>query len=751
MKKYILLLVMFVSMNSFAQIVDIPDANFKAKLLSAQPWNNIAKNLSGVYFKIDSNNNGQIEINEALQVSYLRLYNNFTPSITSLSGVESFINLIHLTCYNELLQTLDISSLSYLEYLNCGFNSISNIDVSNNLNLKYLQCDSNPPLNSLNLTNNINLETLFIEQNNIPNLNLNSNVNLKSLYCYNINVNSLNLNNNILLENLSVGADNYTTLDLSENIKLHNLKIVYSHVSNLDLSNNNLLTNLECNNNYNLNTLNLKNGSNENLINFTNNFLNRICVDELQINNVLSQVNSNTTVSTYCSFTPGGNYNTITGSMLFDANNNGCDTNDTPQANIKININDGINQGATFTNNTGNYNFYTQAGSFDLTPNVENPTFFNFSPTLATIPFADNNNNTTTQNFCISANGVHPDVEVVIAPIIPARPGFDTKYQIVYKNKGNLTVSGNITFLFDDEVLDFVLATTSPDAQSQGLLNWNYQNLQPFENRSIYITLNVNSPQETPAVNINDQLQFGATITTDLADENSEDNIFVFNQTVVGSYDPNYITCIEGEVVPPSEIGEYLHYIINFENTGTAEAENIVVKVEVDPTKFDINSLQMLNTSHNSYIRQAGNKVEFIFQEIWLDTGGHGNVLLKIKSKNNLLEGDTVAKQANIYFDYNFPIETNIANTTFEVLSNGNFAIDESITVFPNPTNSIVNINCNNNIKSVEIYDVQGRLLQTQIVDNTSASLDISNQTNGIYFAKITSENGVKVEKISKE
>ncbi len=40
-----------------AQIINIPDANFKAKLLQSSPTNNIARNINGIYFKIDSNNN----------------------------------------------------------------------------------------------------------------------------------------------------------------------------------------------------------------------------------------------------------------------------------------------------------------------------------------------------------------------------------------------------------------------------------------------------------------------------------------------------------------------------------------------------------------------------------------------------------------------------------------------------------------------------------------------------------------------
>jgi len=50
------------SLFSFGQIVNIPDANFKAKLLEASPSNTIAKDLAGNYFKIDANGNGEIEV-----------------------------------------------------------------------------------------------------------------------------------------------------------------------------------------------------------------------------------------------------------------------------------------------------------------------------------------------------------------------------------------------------------------------------------------------------------------------------------------------------------------------------------------------------------------------------------------------------------------------------------------------------------------------------------------------------------------
>ena len=65
---------------------------------------------------------------------------------------------------------------------------------------------------------------------------------------------------------------------------------------------------------------------------------------------------------------------------------------------------------------------------------------------------------------------------------------------------------------------------------------------------------------------------------------------------------------------------------------------------------------------------------------------------------------DYVEKKANIYFDYNFPIETNKAETLFEALSVVNPVLDTIISIYPNPVKDIVNITIKDNsiIKTIE-------------------------------------------------
>src|SRR5215471_16241233 len=81
-----------------AQIVNIPDANFKAKLLAADTTNNIAKDSNINWIKIDINNDGNIDITEASRVAYLVVAD---AGISDLTGIEQFSNLINLSCPNN--------------------------------------------------------------------------------------------------------------------------------------------------------------------------------------------------------------------------------------------------------------------------------------------------------------------------------------------------------------------------------------------------------------------------------------------------------------------------------------------------------------------------------------------------------------------------------------------------------------------------------------------------------------------------
>jgi uncharacterized repeat protein (TIGR01451 family) len=739
-----------------------------------------------------------LDLSMQANLNYLVLHTN--TALTMLD-VSPLVNLITLECSNNTnLTSINLGTISNLTTLICQQNELTSLNVSNLSNLISLDIRENP-ITNINLTGLSNLENLNCKNTNLTNLTLDSLVNLQvldcsvtplsaldvsmltqlsSLKCDNTQIASLNLTNSPLMQSLNFSSTNIAAINLSMNAALTDLRFSDTGISAVNWAQHPSLGRIDCDDtnitlldvsgltNLNLLTcggtslerLLMKNGKNEIFTLLDSPNLEFICADEMQISNVLNLAALHAAaaaVSSYCSFTPGGDYNSIIGKIGFDQDNNGCDANDLALPfNLRINMT-GAFASSTFLNQTGNYTLYTQTGNYTVTPAVEYPDFFTVTPASVDVNFPLLDNTESVQDFCITANGIHPDLEVVVAPIGSARPGFDANYKIIYRNKGNQVQSGQVNLSFDDAVLDLVSAAPAVDNQEPNLLSWNFSTLMPFETRSIDLTLNVNSPVEMPAVNNGDTLAYIAQITNSEGEETPSDNTFHYNQVVVNSFDPNDKACLEGSNVLPEFIGKFLHYNINFENTGTADAVNIVVRDVIDTTRFDINTLQVQYASHPVETKITGNVVEFIFENINLPPsimnpiGGHGNVLFKIRTLPTLALNDEVANTANIFFDYNYPIATNEARTVFSLLTKNDFVKDHKVAVYPNPAKDKVSVKADSNIQSVQLYDLQGRILQTSIEGKKETTLDLSAQQTGVYFIRVTTEKGSATQKIIKE
>jgi len=819
MKKIYLIICMIIFAGFQAQIVNIPDANFKAKLLAADVTNGIASTNSGNFnIKIDTNNNGEIEVSETSQVGTLRLYGG---GISDLTGIAAFTNL----------GSLEISG-----------NSITSVNLSSNTNLGQISFDAAPQINSLNITNCNNLNRVYLSNTSITSLDLQNRPLLKHLYIFNTPLTSLNisgstqiteldventqltsfdasnlqnifvfyLRNNPLLSNINFTNANMELIDISKNnlatVNIQNqnkLRVIdcgENHLTSLSAPgcpdmriiycDNNLLTSLNtsiypllnslyCNNNsiqsldlsqnpefYNINCttngmsfLNLKNGKNQlnnsTAVAYNPNLV--ICCDESELAMMQNMISgapfffSTYQATTYCSFTPGGTFYTVLGNTKYDSNNNGCDSNDLSKAFQKFNITSGNTSGSVIANNSGNYSIPLQTGNHTITPFFENPGYFNASPASLTVSFPTQTS-PLTQNFCLTANGTHNDLEIAIIPVTNARPGFEAKYKIVYKNKGTTAQSVALSFNYNDNVMDYLTATINPNSQSTGLLNWNFTNLLPFETKEITVTFTLNTPTQTPALNGGDILHYTAQING-ATDETPSDNTFTLNQTVVNSFDPNDKTCLEGTSITQAKVGDYVHYLIRFENTGTANAQNIVVKDDIDTSKYDLSSLIALSGSHNFVTKITGNVVEFIFENIQLpfdNATNDGYVSFKIKTKSTLNLGESFSNTAKIYFDYNAPIVTNTYTTTVQnLLATSEISKDNNtITIYPNPVNDVLFIKSKEKIVKAEIYDMTGRILNsTGVTDN---SINVSELTKGNYIIKLSTKDQSFIQKFNK-
>ncbi|MES1181245.1 MAG: hypothetical protein ABUL44_00465, partial [Flavobacterium sp.] len=393
-----------------------------------------------------------------------------------------------------------------------------------------------------------------------------------------------------------------------------------------------------------------------------------VCVDDFAADSIRNMLNrtifmSRTlNINPYC--LPSGPYNTIQGKVRVDLNNNGCDNADAPFMDLPISVTNNNGLSVThYSNSLGEYADYRYADTLTVTPYLAYP-YYSISPTSATVNFATANSTVTTTDFCTTPSGIHNDLQITMLPITGTRIG-NSSYKLIYKNTGTTTLSGDVQLNFDNSKMNLVSASPVVSSQNTGQLTWNYTNLIPFEQRSIDIVFNLLPP---PVNNINDTVFYMATVNPIANDETPVNNSFILPQRVVGPYDPNDKECLEGSKLDIANIGKPLDYIIRFQNLGNDTAFNVVV-VDTLSNKLDLNTIEIISASQLCDIKQNNGKLEFFFKDIKLpyqainDAGSHGYVAFKIKTKNNLVIGDSVNNKAAIYFDFNPPVITNIATT----------------------------------------------------------------------------------------
>jgi uncharacterized repeat protein (TIGR01451 family) len=763
--KHFYLLAMFAFVNLNAQIITIPDANFKNALVNT-PCVILFGEVIG---DADTNNDGEIQQSEAAAITALDVGNQ---NIASLSGIEYFTSLTGLDCSNNQLTALDVSAVANMVNLNCSHNLLTSLAANFNDQMfddNSLDCSYNS-FTSLTLPNDdffsVSCNYNQLTQIDMPTggsvhyLNLSGNpfVTYESpswvdiLYLHNCpNLTSC------ILRNGEVHANNNPQL----------VSAVFGSWGNYNAHSNPLLESISIKDGYA--------GTVESDwpmlgFNFTENpSLHYVCLDDLgqwyyegewffQPEIEFVHVDPGVTLTYYCDYTGSGNYNTITGTIAIDANGGGCGVGDAAAENIKISLMQGMAiQGETFTNAAGGYTSYNPNASQTLIPQMTNP-YFTISPPSYMATFSE------TVNFCISPNGTHNDLEVTIIPLTPPRPGFDAVYKVRYQNRGTETQSGTVSLAFEDGVTDFVISNPAVSSQAENLLSWDFASLSPFESRSITVTLNVNSPVEAPPVIIGDVLDFTASVAG-ATDETPLDNIFALAQTVVGSLDPND-KAVSKATIGTSELGEYLYYTVRFQNTGTFYAENVVVR-DVLSENLEMFSLEVVATSHpcrtlvtrHNTTTQGNDKVEFFFEGINLpseadnEPGSHGYATFRIKPKNNLVLNNTIENEAEIYFDFNAPIVTNTVTTTISALGLNHFNT-RSFSLYPNPANHILTIEVDQLIPldGISIFNVLGQLVKKlpDAFEDGKMTIDISDMEAGSYFVQVGSEKGNVTKKLVK-
>jgi uncharacterized repeat protein (TIGR01451 family) len=443
---------------------------------------------------------------------------------------------------------------------------------------------------------------------------------------------------------------------------------------------------------------------------------------------------------------PCGTTSTLTGTVTLDADGNGCGTADGPAAGILVSYNFGNYVFNAYTDVNGNYMFTNvPEGVVTLWIQPINGQNFTSNPTSVTLNLPDDSTN---NDFCLSVPQPFTDVAVYLSPYSQAVPGFTSYYAITVVNYGTQAASGTASFTYDAALLSNPVAWGG--IISGNTISWTYANLAPYQSQTYYVHLTVNTP---PTVVGGTQLIFSVAASVTGTDVNTDNNIQDYTQYAVNSFDPNDITVREGAYITEVQADDFLHYTVRFQNTGSANAQNVRVNLPLD-ANLDWSTFQPISASHLYHANRTAGVVDFMFDNIQLpfedanEAASHGFVTFRIKPVADIQLGDSMSETANIYFDFNEAIVTNTATTTVGALNVKGFSKD-GIALFPNPARATVTLQLSNATDAqVSVTDVLGKNVMSANVNGGSTVLDVTSLKTGVYFVTISAGNSATTKKL---
>jgi hypothetical protein len=333
------------------------------------------------------------------------------------------------------------------------------------------------------------------------------------------------------------------------------------------------------------------------------------------------------------------------------------------------------------------------------------------------------------------------------------RPGFGVQYYINYKNEGNVSANPTVKFEYDGH-FTFVESSVQPNRSSDHLLEWDITNLDYLEEGFLIVSFNLPS-----VTSLGTAIQNKVSIQQLEGENILSNNADTLHQVVTGSFDPNDKLVKEGVLEGNYVLHDTpLTYTIRFQNTGTDTAFTVKVKDTIDPS-LNLPSLKMIGASHPYEFSLEERTVTFEFQNIKLpdstrnEPASHGYIKYSILPLETLAENTVVKNKADIYFDFNEPVETNeVVNKYVSVIPSGRITaiernLEDRIKLYPNPAAEQIIIDGyeRHNFSRIEIISVTGKKLYES---EFKRIIPVDHLNNGMYLIRLYSGKKVVSYKI---
>jgi Leucine-rich repeat (LRR) protein len=229
--------------TDYCDYTSIPDANFEARLETLG------------YDDISGDGQVPTALIENITTLNIEGSNTSTEDIVDLTGIEDFASLTSLNARFNFIVTADLSSNTLLEDVNLRGNELTSINVSGLTSLEVLYCHQNRIL-TVDLSTNTALKDLNVSDNSLSGLDVSNNTALEILTIQDIvGIQSLSLTNNVNISELTITDTQLESLDLSQLSNLTDVNLIA-----------NSLTHLNIKNGANTNIVSFNTGSNRDLI-----------------------------------------------------------------------------------------------------------------------------------------------------------------------------------------------------------------------------------------------------------------------------------------------------------------------------------------------------------------------------------------------------------------------------------------------------------------------------------------------------
>tara|TARA_B100000809_G_scaffold259873_1_gene305691 strand:+ start:8517 stop:10532 length:2016 start_codon:yes stop_codon:yes gene_type:complete len=268
-------------------------------------------------------------------------------------------------------------------------------------------------------------------------------------------------------------------------------------------------------------------------------------------------------------------------------------------------------------------------------------------------------------------------------------------------------------------------------------------------------TVQVNNVSDLKILNYSDELLYPndtlavylhmQTSGSKLSYQNAGANSLTFSNNQLEIASGSGISYTYGTTYYPRNFSGEIFYHHGFNPVGDCTSERIPVSLEVlNPTinlgvdtTLELNQSLILNNnlSFNSYLWSNNSTAS----QLLIDTTSYimGNNTIWVEAINSFgcITSDTIT-------------------ITFSDLTTVKTLATNSLTIAPNPTNGILNIDLgknNLNYATIQVIDLFGKVIISEQVRSQKKILNLSHYSKGIYLIKFSNKTGSKIYKIIKD